>query len=101
MNYKSYGFWTALAGAITLLASAIGKCFGVSVNGQVITDVVMAIAGVLVVFGVVSMPKKEKDDEEKQKKGDTKASEKEEFETLEEKQETDIEQSNSDANTEK
>ena len=61
MNYKSYGFWTALAGAITLLASAIGKCFGVSVNGQVITDVVMAIAGVLVVLGVVSMPKKEKE----------------------------------------
>jgi len=58
-NFKSFGFWTALAGAVTMLASALGKCFGFSVDNQVVTDVIMAIAGVLVVLGVVTMPKKE------------------------------------------
>ena len=58
-NIKSYSFWTALAGAVTILVSALGKCFGFSIDNQVITDVIMAVAGVLVVLGVVTMPKKE------------------------------------------
>ena len=57
-NFKSYGFWTALAGAVVVLLNAIGKCFGFAVEEQIVTDIIMAIAGVLVVFGVVSMPKK-------------------------------------------
>ena len=57
-NFKSYSFWTALAGAVTILVSALGKCFGFSIDNQVITDVIMAVAGVLVVLGVVTMPKK-------------------------------------------
>ncbi len=56
-NFKSYGFWTALAGAVVVLINALGKCFGFAVEEQIVTDIVMAIAGVLVVFGVVSMPK--------------------------------------------
>ena len=59
--FKSYGFWTALAGALVVLANALGKCFGFEIEDEIITDVVMAIAGVLVVFGVVSMPKKKED----------------------------------------
>lgn len=65
-NFKSYSFWTALAGAVTILASALGKCFGFSVNNDLITDVIMAIAGVLVVLGVVTMPKKETSNNEKE-----------------------------------
>lgn len=60
-NFKSFSFWTALAGAITVLVSALGKCFGFSVDNQIITDVIMAIAGVLVVLGVVTMPKNKDD----------------------------------------
>lgn len=76
-NFKSFGFWTALAGAITVLVSTLGKCFGFSVDNQIINDVIMAIAGVLVVLGVVTMPKKEdnnssqeESDEQKEKSED-------------------------------
>lgn len=58
---RSYGFWTALAGALVVVINAIGKCFGFSVEEELVSNIVMAIAGVLVVFGVVTMPKKEGD----------------------------------------
>ena len=78
-NFKSFGFWTALAGAFTVLMSALGKCFGFSVDNQVITDVIMAIAGLLVVLGVVSMPKSTQDqtqsDDEKTEEETQEASE--------------------------
>ena len=54
---KSYGFWTALAGALVVLVQALGGLFGFKVENQLISDIVMAVAGVLVVFGVVAMPK--------------------------------------------
>lgn len=57
MKIKSFGFWTALAGALTLLVGAIGKCFGLSIDGSIVEEVVMSIAGVLVALGVVCMPK--------------------------------------------
>ena len=66
MNFKSYGFWTALAGALTILVNALGRCFGFSVEDEVITNVVMAIAGVLVVLGVVSIPKNSSKEENKE-----------------------------------
>lgn len=56
---KSYGFWTALAGAVVVLVNALGQMFGFSVDNEIITNVIMAIAGVLVVLGVVTMPKGE------------------------------------------
>lgn len=59
---KSYGFWTALAGAIVVLVQALGECFGFAVKDEVVSGVVMAIAGVLVVCGVVTMPKKKEED---------------------------------------
>lgn len=82
MNFKSYGFWTALAGAVTILVSALGKCFGFSVDNTIITDVIMAIAGVLVVLGVVSMPKKseKKDETQPEEKEETQSKEQEETE---------------------
>lgn len=62
MNYKSFGFWTALAGAITLLVSTLGKLFGFSVDNQLVNDAIMSFAGVLVVLGIVTMPKNKKND---------------------------------------
>ncbi len=56
-KFRKYGFWVALAGAITTLATALGKCLGLNVDGSLAGDVVMAVAGVLVVLGVVVMPK--------------------------------------------
>lgn len=54
---KSYGFWTALAGAVVTLINAIGRLCGFFVEESLISDIIMAIAGILVVFGIVSMPK--------------------------------------------
>ena len=59
-NFKSYGFWTALAGGVVMLLNSLGKCFGFAVEEEIVTDVIMAVAGLLVVFGIVSMPKKDK-----------------------------------------
>ena len=56
---KSYGFWTALAGAVVVLVNALGQMFGFSVDNEIITNVIMSIAGLLVVLGVVTMPKGE------------------------------------------
>lgn len=78
--FKSYGFWTALSGALVMLINAIGKCFGFSVEEQIISDIVMAIAGVLVVFGVVAMPKGENAKKE-QDENQTETDEKENDET--------------------
>lgn len=64
---KSYGFWTALAGALVVLVEALGKCFGFSVDNEVVSGVVMAVAGVLVVLGVVAMPKGGTEDKESTK----------------------------------
>lgn len=65
-KFKSYGFWTALAGAVVVLLNALGSAFGFSINDEVVTSIIMAIAGVLVVFGVVSMPKGEEGQKEEQ-----------------------------------
>ena len=68
---KSYSFWTALSGAVVVLLQAVGDCFGFSIQSEVVSGIIMAIAGILVVFGVVSMPKgssenkTDKDDEAK------------------------------------
>ena len=78
--FKSYGFWTALSGALVMLINAIGKCFGFSVEEQIISDIVMAVAGVLVVFGVVAMPKGENTKKE-QDENQTETDEKENDET--------------------
>ncbi len=53
---KSYSFWTALAGALVVLISVLGDIFGFTVKDSIVSEVVMAIAGILVVFGVVTMP---------------------------------------------
>lgn len=61
---SSYSFWTTLAGALAMVASAIGKAFSIKVEEQIITDIVMAIAGVLVAVGIVSMPSSKESERE-------------------------------------
>ena len=68
---KSYKFWTALAGATGLLVVSIAKIFGFSISSTPIEEVIMAICGVLVVFGIVKKPsKKEQTDDPKQDEDD-------------------------------
>lgn len=62
-RFKSYGFWTALSGAVVVLLQSLGRCFGFTIDDQIVSGVIMAIAGVLVVLGVVTMPSGDKQEE--------------------------------------
>ena len=55
---KSYNFWTALAGSIGLLTVSIGKVCGYNIAADGVEEIVMALCGVLIVFGVVKKPKR-------------------------------------------
>ncbi|MBQ8444629.1 MAG: hypothetical protein IJX25_04685 [Clostridia bacterium] len=55
--FKSYGFWTAFAGAVVILVNALGELFGFSIESKLIENVIMAVAGVLVALGIVSVNK--------------------------------------------
>ena len=63
---KSYGFWTALSGAVVILVQSITKCFGVEVQEELISDIIMSVCGVLVVFGIVIMPNKKETEENRE-----------------------------------
>ena len=58
---KSYSFWTGLSGAVVMLCTTIGKCFGWTINDKLIEEIIMSVCGVLVVLGVVCMPIKTED----------------------------------------
>ena len=85
---KSYGFWTALAGAVVMLVNALGQMFGFSVDNEIITNVIMAIAGLLVVLGVVTMPKGEDGNQQEGKSEETDAEKDEKDLSAEKDQET-------------
>lgn len=55
-KFKSYSFWTALAASIVVLVEALGRIFGFIPDGKLVSDIIMAVAGVLVVLGVVAAP---------------------------------------------
>lgn len=74
-KFKSYSFWTALSGAVVVLLQALGKCFGFSIESDIVTGIIMAIAGILVVFGVVSMPNDSAKQNEENEKTDIENSE--------------------------
>lgn len=63
-RFKDYRFWTALAGAVVILLNALGECFGFSVDNDLVSGLIMAVAGILVVFGVVSKPKENQSEED-------------------------------------
>ena len=56
---KSYNFWSALAGSIGLLAVNVAKLFGYEITATGVEEIIMAICGVLVVFGIVKKPTKQ------------------------------------------
>lgn len=53
---SNYGFWTGLSAAAIMLATSISKACGVTIDNKVIEDIIMSVCGVLVVFGIVSIP---------------------------------------------
>lgn len=68
---KSYSFWTGLAGAVGLLVVSIGKIFGMQITATGVEEVIMAVCGVLVVFGIVKKPQKQDENPLAENKGIT------------------------------
>ena len=52
---KSYSFWVSFSGALIILLNAFGRIFGWQIENQIVEDCIMSIAGILVVFGIVTM----------------------------------------------
>lgn len=81
-RFKNYGFWTALSGALVLFLTTLGEAFGFSIHQETVSNLVMALAELLVVFGIVVMPKNKEDSSTGENKGGDDA-------TSEDKQEDD------------
>lgn len=52
---KSYSFWVSFSGALIILLNSFGRIFGWQIENQIVEDCIMSIAGILVVFGIVTM----------------------------------------------
>ena len=83
---KSYSFWVALSSAIVVLLNALGRAFGFSIPNQVVEDVILAIASLLVVLGVVNMNTKNKGDDAEQEQAQQEENEGESREENEDEQ---------------
>lgn len=53
---KQYSFWTGLSAAVVILIGSIAKAFGFHFKEEVVSDIIMSVCGILVVFGVVNAP---------------------------------------------
>lgn len=51
---KSYSFWVSFSGALIIFLNCLGNIFNFKIQNEVVEDVIMSIAGLLVVLGFVS-----------------------------------------------
>ena len=70
-----YSFWVSLSGAVVILLNAFGKAFGFSIDNKIVEDCIMAVAGLLVVLGVVGGAVGQKNDSDNEDKTDDKTNE--------------------------
>ena len=57
-KFKSYGFWTAFSGAVIVFLNALGDLCGFQIESELVSNLIMAVAGILVAVGVVTMGEK-------------------------------------------
>lgn len=65
-NMKSYKFWVNLSAAVIIFLNALSKPLGIEIENQIVEEIILGFAGVLVVLGLVSKPTQK--DEDKQNK---------------------------------
>lgn len=63
-KFKTYSFWMSVCAAVVLLLNNLGNAFGFSFDNEVFTAIVDSVCGVLVVFGILTMSKNDKEDDE-------------------------------------
>ena len=51
---KSYSFWVSFSGALIIFLNCLGNIFHFQIQNAVVEDVIMSIAGLLVVLGFVT-----------------------------------------------
>ena len=51
---KSYSFWISFSGALVIFINCIGRIFNFQIDNKIVEDVVMSIAGLLVVLGFIT-----------------------------------------------
>ncbi len=56
---KSYSFWVSLASAVILVIKLIGQKYGLLIDETFISDLFTAICGILVILGIIVVPKTE------------------------------------------
>ena len=57
---KSYSFWMSVSAGVVLVLNNIGKVFGFVVESEAVTQIIDSVCGVLILFGVITIPKDEK-----------------------------------------
>ncbi len=60
-NMKNYKFWINFSAALIIFLNALSKPLGIEIDNQVVEDVILGFAGVLVVLGLVNKSGKEED----------------------------------------
>ncbi len=51
---KHYSFWLSFSGALIVFINCLGKIFNFEIENEIVENVIMSIAGLLVVFGLVT-----------------------------------------------
>ena len=51
---KHYSFWLSFSGALIVFLNCLGKIFGFEIENEIVESCVMSVAGLLVVFGLVT-----------------------------------------------
>ena len=51
---KSYSFWVSFSGALIIFINCLGRIFNFRIENEIVEDVIMSIAGLLVVLGFVT-----------------------------------------------
>ena len=54
---KSYKFWVALSGGLTIVGKTIAEACGVTLDEKLIDTLIMSMCGILVAVGLVEGPK--------------------------------------------
>ena len=59
---KSYSFWVSFSGALIIFINCLGRIFNFQIENKIVEDVIMSIAGLLVVLGFVTKETKDNKD---------------------------------------
>ena len=59
---KSYSFWVSFSGALIIFINCLGRIFNFQIENEIVEDVIMSIAGLLVVLGFVTKETKNEED---------------------------------------